>query len=162
ETACAVCAEGIFTRAKAHGWCRTHGVYDCPFEHPEVIQLGIRPPITPADLALAGRALAFTPRPENSSRCKLHPTIVQVAAQKVIDKLGIKFEPVWTGAVEEVVTANAEVAYNQERIAALGSVVSGRIWSVEKKVGAAVREGGVLALVDAAAVGQAKAAFLRD
>jgi cobalt-zinc-cadmium efflux system membrane fusion protein len=118
--------------------------------------------ITGADLDRAKRALEFAPRPPNSSRCKFHPGIVQVASQKVMDRLGLKLEPVWTSAVEETVAANAEVMYNQERIAALGSMVSGKVWSVQKKVGQTVEEGDVLTLIDAAAVGQAKAAFLRE
>src|SRR5262249_34823711 len=97
-----------------------------------------------------------------SSRCKLHPGIVQVASQKVIDRLGLKFEPAYLESVEETATANAEVIYNQERIASLGSVVSGKVWSVEKKVGDMVKEGDVLALIDGASVGQAKAAFLKE
>jgi cobalt-zinc-cadmium efflux system membrane fusion protein len=162
ESECVLCTPGIFTRPKSHGWCGTHGVHDCPFEHPDILQLPDRPKVTQADLERARRALAFTRRAENSSRCKLHPGLVQVASQKAIETLGLKFDTVWIAPVEETVLAHAEVSYNQERIASLGSVAPGKIWSVARKHGEHVKAGAVLTLIDAVAVGKAKGAFLKE
>ena len=58
-------------------------------------------------------------------------------------------------------TANGEVVYDETRTAHLASRVAGTVWRVEKQVGDRVRKGDVLALIDAAEVGQAKAEFLQ-
>ena len=56
-----------------------------------------------------------------------------------------------------------EIAYAQPLVAPLSSPVSGRAWEVTDKgqLGAAVKKGDVLALVDAVEVGKAKAEFLQ-
>jgi cobalt-zinc-cadmium efflux system membrane fusion protein len=162
ESNCAVCTESVFGKVKAFGWCKVHGLHECPFEHPEVAQLTVSPKITGADLARAKKALDFVPRLDNSSRCRLHPALVQVASQAIIDKLGLKFEPVWTGPIEETVIANGEIGYDPTRIASLASIVPGKVWSADKKIGEAVQKGEVLALIDAAEVGKAKAGFLKS
>src|SRR5262249_33187852 len=56
--------------------------------------------------------------------------------------------------------ANGEITYDRTRVAALASPIAGRVWRVEVEVGKAVKKGDVLALVDAAEVGKAKAEFL--
>jgi membrane fusion protein, heavy metal efflux system len=56
---------------------------------------------------------------------------------------------------------NGEVTYDPTLVARLSSRAAGTVWRVDKKVGDKVREGEVLALVDAAQVGQAKAELLQ-
>jgi cobalt-zinc-cadmium efflux system membrane fusion protein len=64
--------------------------------------------------------------------------------------------------VTEYVTANGEVDYDQNRVAHLGSRVSGTVWSVEKNAGDAVARNDVLALISSAEVGKIKAEFLHS
>jgi cobalt-zinc-cadmium efflux system membrane fusion protein len=59
------------------------------------------------------------------------------------------------------VAANGEVTYDQTRVARLSSRVQGPVWRVDKVVGQAVKKGDVLALVDAAEVGQARGELLQ-
>jgi cobalt-zinc-cadmium efflux system membrane fusion protein len=59
----------------------------------------------------------------------------------------------------EVVTASGELAFDPTRVAHLSTRVPGTAWRVSKKVGDPVRAGEVLALIDAAEVGKAKAEF---
>ncbi len=161
ESRCVECDSDLLPRGKDHGWCRKHGISDCPFEHPEVAQLKQVPKITPADLERAERALAFLPRPENNSKCKLHHRRIQFASSEAVEKAGIDVAPVWQAPVVEAVKANGEITYDQTRVARLSARVPGTVWVVPREVGDSVRRGEVLALVDAAEVGKAKAEFLQ-
>ena len=61
----------------------------------------------------------------------------------------------------EAVTANGEVAYDQTRTARLSARSAGAVFRAYKQVGDPVKRGEVVALVDAADVGRAKAEFLQ-
>jgi cobalt-zinc-cadmium efflux system membrane fusion protein len=160
ESECVECNPDLLPKAKEYGWCKTHGVPDCPFEHPEVAQLKNKPLVTPADLERAERALTLLPRPENNSKCKLHQRRIQFASKEAVEKAGIDVKRVEQAPVTEHVSANGEVTYDQTRVARLSARVPGTAWWVLKQVGDEVRRGDVLALVDAAEVGKAKAEFL--
>src|SRR5947208_1986194 len=50
ESACVECNPAKWPRHKSPGWCRVHGVHECPFENPEVAQLPSPPAVTKAML----------------------------------------------------------------------------------------------------------------
>jgi cobalt-zinc-cadmium efflux system membrane fusion protein len=77
------------------------------------------------------------------------------------DKAGVDVDEVGEAPMEESVAANGEIGYDPTRVARLSSRVHGTLWRVDRQVGEAVKEGEVLALVDAAEVGKAKAEFLQ-
>ncbi|MBX9579840.1 MAG: efflux RND transporter periplasmic adaptor subunit [Gemmataceae bacterium] len=155
------CNPDLLPRPEAFGWCKQHGVHECPLCHPEVAQTGRRPVVTPADLDRAGRSLAFTERAENSSRCRLHKRRIQYAGPEEVEKAGVVVEPVWTAPVVEAVTGNGEIVYDQTRTARLSARVPGSVFRAFKQVGERAEVGEVVALVDAAEVGRAKAEFLQ-
>lgn len=161
ESECVLCSPDLVELPKSHGWCSVHGVHNCPLEHPDIVQLKYMPKIGEAELERADNALKFTKRPENNSRCKLHPTVVQVAARSAKDHLELQFEPVWTAPIEETINANGEITYDKTNYASLATVVPGRVWRVEKQIGDRVKKGDILALIDAVHVGKAKADFLQ-
>jgi cobalt-zinc-cadmium efflux system membrane fusion protein len=163
ESQCVECNPGLLPKPKAYGWCATHGVHDCPLEHPEVAQLTPAPPITSAIRQRVRRALDFAGREENSKKCKLHPRRIQFASQAALDRMGIELEAAWESPVEESVAASGEVGYDPARVAHLSSPVPGKVWRVEEggDLGHPVRKGEVLALIDAAEVGKAKTEFLQ-
>jgi cobalt-zinc-cadmium efflux system membrane fusion protein len=142
-------------------WCSVHGVAQCPFEHPEVIES--RPPsqLVEADRQRAARALALRPRSENNSRCKSHLRHVQFASREAEELSGVDVQPVGREPIVETISANGEVGYDETRIAHLASRVAGTVWRVRRQVGERVKKGEVLALVDSAEVGRAKADFLQ-
>jgi cobalt-zinc-cadmium efflux system membrane fusion protein len=160
ESQCVECNPALLPRPKAFGWCKLHGVHECPLCHPEVAQLKTPPQITAADLDRAKRALEFAERPENNSKCKLHERRIQFVSQEAVQKAGIEVEPVWTATVVEAVTGNGEITYDQTQMARLSARVPGTVFQVYKKTGDPVKKGEVLALVDAAEVGKAKSEFL--
>jgi cobalt-zinc-cadmium efflux system membrane fusion protein len=161
ESDCVECNAGLLPRGKDHGWCRDHGVHNCPLEHPEVAQLRGEPRVTPDDLERARRALAVMPRPENGSRCKLYNRRLQFASDEAAGRAGLDVKAVDRAPLVEAVTANGEVAYDPTRLARLSSRAPGSAWWVPKQVGDEVKRGEVVALVDAAEVGKAKAEFLQ-
>ena len=161
ESQCIECNYDLVPAGEDYGWCKLHGVANCPLEHPDVAQLKTVPSIAPEDLERAGRALALLPRAENNSRCQLDQRRIQFASVQAIDKAGVDVAVVEQHPVIEAVTANAEIVYDATRSARLASRVAGTVLRVNAQVGDRVQRGDVLALVDAAAVGKAKAEFLQ-
>ena len=161
ESICVECNEKLLPRGPTYGWCKVHGVHECPLEHPDVAQLKHPYSVTSADLDRAQRALAFTDRPVNHPKYRLHLRRLQFASLDAVDRAGIKVTPAWQGHVEEAITANGEITYGQGRVAVLSAPVAGRVCYVLKDLGDPIQKGELLALVDAAEVGKAKAEFLQ-
>ena len=161
EADCIECNLKRFPPDKDFGWCPVHGVAQCPFEHPEVVQTKEPTSPTDADRARAERALVLMPRAENNSRCELHLRRIQFATHEAAESAGVDVAVVGRGPIVEALVSNGEVTYDETRLAHLSSRVPGSVWSVRKQVGEKVRKGEVLALVDSADVGRAKAEFLQ-
>jgi cobalt-zinc-cadmium efflux system membrane fusion protein len=161
ESLCVECKPSLLPKAKEFGWCKKHGVPDCLFEHPELTQLQGKPKISQADLARASRALGFAERPENNPKCKLHLRRIQFASKAAFEKTAIEVEPVWQSPIVETVTGNGEITFDQTHTARLSARVPGTVFRVYKQAGDPVKQGEVLALVDAAEVGKAKSEFLQ-
>ena len=159
ESICVECSKGAMPRGKEHGWCREHGIHECPLCHPEIAQTVVPSVVTAEDRERATRALAFAPRVENNSKCKLHQRRIQVASEQTLSRLGIAVAPTDHARVTEVVSAPGEIIFDPTRVARLSSRVPGTVWKVMRQVGEKVQSGEVLALVEAAAVGKAKAEF---
>lgn len=161
EGECIECNRNLLPPAKDYGWCKEHGVAQCPLDHPDVAQLKTTPTVSPADLERASRALALRPRADNNSRCKLHERHIQFASIEAMQKAGVDIAVVQQRPMIEAVVANGEVIYDETHSAHLATRVTGTVWRVEKQVGDRVRKGDILALIDAADVGKAKAEFLQ-
>ena len=161
EKDCIACNADLMPKGKLYGWCSVHGVHECVFEHPELAQLPETPTIDPADLERAARALALRPRKKNNPSCKLHLRRIQFASEAAVEKAGIDIRLVERGHVVETVSATGEIIYDPTRVARLAARAGGTVWRVDRNVGDRVRKGDVLAIVDAADVGAAKAALLQ-
>jgi cobalt-zinc-cadmium efflux system membrane fusion protein len=160
ESLCIECNVELLPPNKDHGWCAEHGIAQCPLHHPDVAELRAPPAISQVDFDRAAGALALRPRAENNSRCSLHNHRIQFASVESLEKAGVDIAVVTQRAVIEAVVANGEVVYDETVTAHLASRVAGTVWRVDKLVGDKVQKGDVLALIDAAEVGRAKAEFL--
>jgi cobalt-zinc-cadmium efflux system membrane fusion protein len=163
ESICVECNESLLPRIPST-WCRVHGVHNCPFERPEVAQLDAPRPITQADLERAQRALALKERAGNNSQCKLHQRRIQLASLEVMEKMGLEaYESAREAPIVETIAASGEIFFAQPRVAPIFTPVAGRISRVTDQglIGARVKKGDVLALVDSPEVGKAKAEFLQ-
>jgi cobalt-zinc-cadmium efflux system membrane fusion protein len=88
------------------------------------------------------------------------PTRIDLRSADVVRKAGIQTAPAAARNLSRYVTAHATLDYEPGRFTQLASPVDGRIWRLEKGYGASVRAGDVLAIIDSAEVGKAKADFL--
>jgi membrane fusion protein, heavy metal efflux system len=157
DSECVECNKGCLPPAKERGWCKIHGVHECPVCNPAIAQISNAAEVAAEEKPHSEEALNFAPRPENNSKCKLQQRRIQFASAEVIERLGIEVTSAKHGPITESVTANGEIGFDPTRAARLSPRVSGTLWRVEKQVGDNVKRGDVLALVDAADVGKAKA-----
>lgn len=158
---CIECNVDLIPPLRDFGWCALHGLPQCPLEHPEIVQTREAVVLADADRRRAEQALALRPRPENNSRCRSHLHRIQLASHEAAEKAGVDIAVVDRQPMVEFVPANGEMVYDQTRVAHLSSRVSGTACSVRKQIGDRVVKGEVLALVDSAEVGRAKAEFLQ-
>ncbi|HEY2249938.1 MAG TPA: efflux RND transporter periplasmic adaptor subunit [Planctomycetaceae bacterium] len=158
ESICVECNDELLPRAKVFGLCRVHGVMECVICHPDLAQVSGDPRLPGYDTA---KAIAIRDRPENNSRNTLHKMRVQFASQESAAKAGIDVDVVAERPMSDTLAANGEVVFDPTRVAHLSSRVPGTIAAVLKTVGDDVRAGDILALVDSAAVGQAKAQLIQ-
>lgn len=161
ESQCVECHPDVLPRGKDFGWCKEHGVHDCPWCHPEVAQLKQTPAISNIDCQRAARALASIPRDENDAVCKNYRRRIQFASLEAVKKAGVDVALVDRQPITESISANGQITYDQTRFASLSSRLPGTVSRVEKNVGDRVRAGDILALVDAADVGRAKTELLQ-
>ena len=162
EAICIECNSNLVPPVKDYGWCAEHGISQCPLHHPDVAQLKTPPAVNDDDLQRVKFALALLPRAENSSHCKKYQKRIQFASQEAVDKAGIDIAVVDRQPVVEAVVANGEIVYDESHTARLSSRVAGTVWRVEKQPGDKVQKGEILALIDSADVGHAKADLLQD
>jgi cobalt-zinc-cadmium efflux system membrane fusion protein len=91
-----------------------------------------------------------------------HLKRIEFPSADAVSKAGIAVAKVEERPLDHYVTANGAVDYEPSRYAQLASRASGSVWSVHKEIGDHIRKGDVLALIEAAEVGQAKADFLQS
>lgn len=92
--------------------------------------------------------------------CPLHGTRIKLPSPDVARDIGLTVVPVGSRPLAATITAPAELEYDQTRVARLSALVPGTVVRVDKQVGDPVRRGDIVAVVDAAQVGKAKADFL--
>jgi cobalt-zinc-cadmium efflux system membrane fusion protein len=158
DSKCLECKADLKPKLPSFGWCQEHGVAECVLHHPELAQTKAAPQLPAYDTVAA---IALRPRPTNNSVNTLHTKVVQFASHESAEKAGIEVDVVSTAPMREEIVANGEVVFDPTAVAHLSPQVAGRIWRVFKSVGDKVAAGEVLALVDAAQVGQAKAQLLQ-
>ena len=96
----------------------------------------------------------------NPKTCQTHTLRVQFASAQSVRKAGVKLAQAVERPMAASLSATGELDYNRTRFAQVSSPLAGRAWRVEADSGSAVKQGDVLALVDAGEVGKAKAELL--
>lgn len=161
ESNCVECNLDRFPNGPDYGWCREHGVHNCVLHHPDVAQLKETPVVSEADVQRAVHALALRDRPENNAVCKVYQRRIQFASVEAVQQAGVDVQLVEQQPVSEWVSGNGEITYDATLLAGLSSRVPGTAWQILKNIGDPVREGEVLAVVDAMEVGRAKSNLVK-
>ena len=85
---------------------------------------------------------------------------IRFRSPEAAKKAGIRTETAQVKELDEYITANGVVGYDETRLAQLSARVPGIAWRVEKQVGDHVHKGEILAILDSLDVGKAKAEYL--
>lgn len=156
-------ASAVFGREepKKEGWCVEHGAPEATC----IICRGLKVTATPpSEQSNAGKKPSGSGEPAVEeppvTEGKPRP-VVQVPSAGVMKAVGVETAPVQTRAMVESVEANAESGYDMTRYAQVASRAPGSAVAVRVQAGQHVKRGDVLALIDAAEVGKAKAEFLQ-
>lgn len=163
ESQCTVCHPEILTKGVASDWCKEHGVPEsqCTLCHPEIAVK--RPePQDPSGITVSrGEGEATVPGvAKNPATCQTHAVRIQFASKDSVRKAGVALEAVGERPMAAFVRANAAIDYDQTRLAHLTARAPGAVWRVTAQLGESVKKGQPLALINSAAVGQAKTEFL--
>lgn len=161
ESRCVECNLDLYPNGPDYGWCAEHGVHNCPLHHPDVAQLKETPLVSEADLSQTARALALRDRPENNAVCKVYQRRIQFASVEAVGQAGVDVELVERKPITEWIVGNGEITYDATLLASLSSRVPGIAWQIFKNIGDPVREGEVMAVVDAMEVGRAKSELVK-
>lgn len=153
ESICVECDPKLLPKAKSFGFCKEHGVTECVIHHPELAQLKSEPKLPAYDTVAA---INLLPRLANNSRNTLNTRRVQFTTAEAVAKAGVGVSVVVERPIEESISANAEIVFDPTRVAHLSVRAPGSVAVVYKTIGDAVEPGDILALIDAAQVGQAK------
>lgn len=158
ESQCIECKPDLYPKRKPFGFCREHGVAECVIHHPELAQIKGEPQLPKYDTV---QAIGVMDRPENNSRDTLHTSRVQFTSAESVTRSGIDVDVVQERAMTEFIAANGELTFAPTRVAHLSPRVPGTVAIVFKTIGDEVEAGDILAVVDAAQVGQVKADLLQ-
>lgn len=159
ESQCVECSAELMPKPKPKGFCELHGVAECVICNPELAQTKGSPTLPKYDTAAA---IPLLKRRENNSLSTVHLGRVQFASDEAAEKVGLDVDIVDEQPMTEVIIANGEVSFDPTSVAHLSSKAAGSVILVNKRIGDPVKAGEVLALVDAAAVGQAKSQLLQS
>ena len=118
---CVTCNPDLMPRSDPYGWCRKHGVHECPLCHPDVAQLDSPYVVTPADLQRVKSAIDFAPRAVNGSKDKLHERLIQFASLDAYDRSGVEVAPAFEGRIAETAPVHGEITHDPGRVAHVSS-----------------------------------------
>lgn len=153
EEVCVECKPELDPQPKPVGFCKIHGVAECVLCNPSLAQTKDAPKVPQYDTAAA---LALMPRHTNNSRSPLIAKRVQFMTAEAVDRAGVEIAVVGEERMVEAISANGEVVFDPTHVAHLSAKSPGIVALALKKTGDRVTAGETLALIDAAAVGQAK------
>ena len=94
--------------------------------------------------------------------CQTNTVKVQFRSPDIARAAGLEYSRVESRDVTQTILCNAEITYDGNRHAHLASRAAGVIHSVNKDLGQAVTTGDILAIVDSADLGSAKAEYLQS
>ncbi|MDR2439775.1 MAG: efflux RND transporter periplasmic adaptor subunit [Planctomycetaceae bacterium] len=159
ESKCVECKTELLPKTTKFGFCNEHGVAECVIHHPELAQINSETKLPKYNTAAA---IALINRRENNPIDSLYSKRVQFATIDSVTKSGINVDVVSESPITETITTNGELIFDPNRVALLSSKIPGAVAIVLKNIGDHVKNGDILALIDASQVGQLKSEFLKN
>jgi cobalt-zinc-cadmium efflux system membrane fusion protein len=160
EALCTRCSPILIAAFRAEGdWCAEHGLPEsqcslCGGESASSVATLASTETAPGDEIMRAN------RPP-SKTCTNAFATVQLASPEVARRAGLRTVPVKAQTIDETIACNAEVAFDGDRYARLASRAAGNVAEVIADLGDRVQAGDVLAVIDSAELGSAKAAYLQ-
>lgn len=186
ESLCPLCNPAIAALGIGKDWCEKHNLPEsqCVYCNPEIgLSKSVPGPHSNEGLEIAPWSDAISNSLEINllqnlpvsvepiydpdqrlginPNCRLHGTQILLASPEVAGEVGIAVESVKTNPVTESLSCYGEVQFNRSRFVWLSSRAPGIVESVQGDLGDFVKKGQVVATVDSAELGEAKAALLR-
>ncbi|MCP4716039.1 MAG: efflux RND transporter periplasmic adaptor subunit [Deltaproteobacteria bacterium] len=167
EALCSRCNPALIPGFKADSdWCAGHAVPEsqCTQCNPQLLTAGaVEVPMTPVAASGQYTPAEDLPRSRRSAdpACKKHELRVQFPSSATSKNAGIEFARAERRKVSHSISCNAEIMYDGNRYARLSSRAEGVVSRVIKDLGDPVAAGEVLAVVDSAELGTAKAEYLQ-
>jgi len=160
-------------------WCKEHSLYEdeCFLCHPELLEKQSEPaepaagPSTSSEAVGSGLMCNEHGVPEQE--CGIcHPELlaqdsprqglkVRLPSAASAAKAGVVVETPDVQQMEDGVDCFAELAFNQNKLAKITSLVGGVVKSVEVDLGSQVEKGDLLATITSAGIGEAQSTYLR-
>jgi len=169
EALCWTCKPSLVEAYKAKGdWCVEHGLPEsqCGTCHPGrgeahakavAGHAGPAAALPPSDISVVDDPDAPRRRKPPSATCTVEKKRVQLRSAEIAKSAGLAYETVGKRPVVETLNAPAELAFVPNAYARLASRNSGTLREIRKDLGDVVAAGEVLAVVEAAEIGAAKA-----
>lgn len=162
EALCTRCNSALIAAFKIENdWCAEHGVPES-----QCTICGGGEPAADASAVLASfgterRAPVMRANRAPSEACTNAFSTVQLASPIVARRAGLQLETLRSETIDETIACNAEIAFDGDRFAHLAPRAPGSIAEVHVGLGDRVAAGDVLAIIDSAELGSAKAAYLQ-
>ena len=168
EAFCTKCNPWVIPAFKAtNDWCAGHNVPEsqCTICNPGLLaaqeNADNKPPSRPADLELVRGPETPRSRRPPAVTCETSSLRVQFLSPETARNAGLEYAKVERREVTQTISCNAEIAYDRNRYAQLASRAAGTVSDVKKDLGEPVKAGEILAVVDSAQAGTAKAEYLQ-
>lgn len=156
ESQCAACNPGV-----AAAWAQLD-----PARRPTSFELKAQPPAPAAPaatVAAAELAIERVPRrltPDNDPLCPVEGVRVRFIDARIVEKAGIIVEPAARRRMSASIEVPAEVEFDATRLTRITPRVAGVVREVAAGLGDALEAGALLAVIDSAALGEAKSSFI--
>ena len=165
EAFCSRCNAKLIPAFKAKGdWCGEHGLPEsqCVICHPDLaLPDQDRHPQAIAETIALDRVAEPKTLIEPGVHCQTENLRVRFTSPETARNAGFAYSQVQRREAPETLLCNAELSYDRNRYARLGSRAEGIVLEVRKDLGARVEADEVIAVLDAADLGTAKSEFLQ-
>ncbi len=167
EAFCTKCNPAVIAGFKATGdWCAGHNIPEsqCTICNPGLLAtqgVGEKTPLSPPLVEVVRGPEAPRSQRPPVVVCQTSTLRIRFVSPETARNAGLEYVKVERRDVTQTISCTAEIAYDGNRYAQLASRAAGTVSDVKKDLGEPVKAGEILAVVDSAEPGTAKAEYLQ-